>query len=55
MHRITLLLSDDEYEVLRRLSFERRLSLAKLIRDAVDRAYATEHEEIQRPGRQPKE
>ena len=48
-----LLLSDNEYEALRRLSFEQRVPLAKLIRAAVDAAYGTNDDEIQAPGRRP--
>ena len=53
MQRIMLTVSDDEYETLRRLAFERRVPLAKLIREAIDAAYGTNDEEIQRPGRKP--
>ena len=51
MQRMMLIISDNEYEALRRLSFERRVPLAKLIRAAVDAAYGTNDDEIQAPGR----
>ena len=51
MQRMMLMISDNEYEALRRLSFERRVPLAKLIRAAVDAAYGTNDDEIQAPGR----
>jgi hypothetical protein len=50
---MVLMISDNEYETLRRLSFERRLPIAKLIRAAVDEVYGTNDEEIQAPGRKP--
>ena len=46
-----LLISDNEYETLRRLSFEQRVPIAKLIRAAIDAAYGTNDDEIQAPGR----
>ena len=48
-----LMISDGEYETLRRLSFEQRLPIAELIRAAIDQAYGTNDEEIQAPGRKP--
>jgi hypothetical protein len=53
MVRMNLTLSDHEHEALRRLAFERRLSIAELIRLAVDQAYGTDHDEITGPGRRP--
>ena len=47
------MISDGEYETLRRLSFEQRLPIAELIRAAIDQAYGTNDEEIQAPGRKP--
>ena len=46
-----LMLSDNEYEALRRLSFEQHVPIAKLIRVAIDAAYGTNDDEIQAPGR----
>ena len=51
MYRMMLLISDNEYETLRRLSFEQRVPIAKLIRAAIDAAYGTNDDEIQAPGR----
>ena len=51
MQRIMLTLSDNEYEVLRRLAYEGRVPLAKLVRKAIDAAYGTNDEEIRPPGR----
>ena len=51
MQRIVLMVSDNEYETLRRLSFEQHVPIAKLIRAAVDAAYGTNDDEIQAPGR----
>jgi hypothetical protein len=48
---MVIMISDDEYETLRRLSFERRKPIAKLIRAAIDGAYGTSDDEIQLPGR----
>jgi hypothetical protein len=48
---MVLMISDEEYETLRRLSFEQRLPIAKLIRMAIDEAYGTNDSEIQPPGR----
>ena len=53
MQRMMLMISGDEYETLRRLSFERRVPIAKLIRAAIDGAYGTNDDEIQSPGRKP--
>jgi len=53
MQRMVIMISEDEYETLRRLSFERRQPIAKLIRAAIDTAYGTNDEEIQAPGRKP--
>ena len=50
MQRIMLTLSDNEYEVLRRLSYERRVPVAKLVREALDAAYGTNDDEIRPPG-----
>jgi hypothetical protein len=50
---MVLMISDNEYETLRQLAFERRLPIAKLIRAAVDEVYGTNDEEIQAPGRKP--
>ena len=51
MQRMMLMLSDNEYETLRRLSFEQHVPIAKLIRTAIDAAYGTNDDEIQAPGR----
>ncbi len=51
MQRMMLMISDNEYEALRRLSFEQHVPLAKLIRAAIDAAYGTNDNEIQAPGR----
>jgi hypothetical protein len=48
-----LMLSDDEHEMLRRLAFEQRTPMAKLIRAAIDQVYGTTDQEIQAPGRKP--
>ena len=48
-------LSDDEYETLRRISFEQRVPVAKLVRQAIDAAYRTNDDEIGPPGPRPKE
>lgn len=48
---MVLMLSDDEHEMLRRLAYERRVPMAKLIREAIDQVYGTTGEEIQAPGR----
>ena len=53
MQRIMLMLSEDEHETLRRLSFEQRVPVAKLVRIAIDAKYGTSDEEIQAPGRKP--
>ncbi len=45
------MISDNEYETLRRLSFEQHVPIAKLIRTAIDAAYGTNDNEIQAPGR----
>ena len=50
-----LIISEDEYETLRRLSFEQRVPIAKLIRAAIDKEYGTNDDEIQPPGRKPGE
>lgn len=55
MQRMMVTLSDHEYETLRRLAYEQRLSLAQLIRQALDAAYGTNHDEIGPPGRRPQE
>jgi len=54
MRRIMLTVSDNEHETLRRLSFERRVSIAELIRQALDDRYGSDHAEIGPPGRRPK-
>lgn len=46
MQTLNIILSDTQHEELRRLSFEQRISIAELIRRAVDRAYGTKHDEI---------
>lgn len=51
MQSLNIILSDTEHATLRRLAFERRLSIAELIRQAVDAAYGTEHAEIVGPGK----
>jgi hypothetical protein len=48
-----LMLSDEEHETLRRLSFEQRVPVAKLVRLAIDAMYGTSDDEIQAPGRKP--
>jgi hypothetical protein len=53
VYRFMLTISDNEYEELRRLAFERRLPIAKLVRMALDETYGTNDEEIQAPGRKP--
>ena len=55
MPRMMVTLSDNEYETLRRISFERRVPVAKLVRQAVDAVYGTNDDEIGPPGRKPKE
>ena len=54
MQRIMLTVSDNEHETLRRLSFERRVPMAQLVRDAIDAAYGTEQSEVGPPGRRPR-
>ena len=44
-------LSDDEVAVLRRLAYERRTPMSKLMREAIDAHYGTSDAEIQPPGR----
>lgn len=51
MQRIMLMLSNEEHETLRRLSYERKQPIAKLIRVAIDELYGTSDAEIQPPGR----
>jgi len=46
MQTLNIILSDTQHETLRRLSFEQRISIAELIRRALDQAYGTEHAEI---------
>ena len=53
MRRMMMTLSDDEYETLRRLAFERHTAMARLVRDAIDEKYRTSGDEIGRPGRPP--
>jgi hypothetical protein len=53
MYRFMLTISDEEYEKLRQLSFDRRLPIAKLVRLAIDGTYGTSDEEIPAPGRKP--
>jgi len=52
MQRIMLTLSDDEWETLRRLSFERSSPMTKLVREAIDLAYDTT-DDIPPQGRPP--
>ena len=52
MQRMMLTLSDDEWETLRRLSFERSTPMTKLVREAVDLAFDTS-DDIPPPGRPP--
>ena len=54
MQRLMITLSDDEYETLRRLAFERRTSMTRLVREAIDGVYGTSGKEIGLPGRRPK-
>lgn len=54
MQRIMLTVSDNEHETLRQLSFERRVPMAQLVRDAIDAAYGTEQSEVGPPGRRPR-
>jgi hypothetical protein len=53
VHRIVVTLSDDEYAALHRAADARRVSIAELVRAAIDAAHGTDHEEIPRPGRKP--
>ncbi len=53
MQRMMITLSDDEYETLRQLAFERRTSMTGLVRKAIDEKYGTSGEEIGPPGRRP--
>ena len=53
MQRMMITLSDDEYETLRRLAFERRTAMTRLVRDAIDEKYRTNGDEIGPPGRSP--
>lgn len=55
IQRMMISLSDNEYDTLRRLAYERHTSIAKLVREALDAAYGTQHDEIQPPGRKPRE
>ena len=52
MQRIMLTLSDDEWETLRRLSFERSTPMTKLVREAIDLTYSTS-DDIPPQGRPP--
>lgn len=53
MQRMILVISNNEDETLRRLALEQGVSMAKLIRNAIDAMYGTNDEEIERPGRKP--
>ena len=53
MQRMMLTLSDDEHETLRRLAYETRKSMSRLVRDAIDQKYDTNGDEIGPPGRRP--
>jgi hypothetical protein len=53
VRRLLVTLSDEEHEALRRVSYERRVPIAELIRTAVDRMYNTNHTEIGPRGRPP--
>ena len=53
MRRMVMTLSDDEYETLRRLAFERHTAMTRLVRDAIDEKYRTSGDEIGPPGRSP--
>lgn len=55
MRRLMVTLSEDEYETLRRVSYERRVPVAKLVRQAIDAIYRTNDDEIGPPGPKPKE
>jgi hypothetical protein len=48
-----LMLSDEEHETLRRMAYEQKVPMAKLIRMAIDQTYGTSDAEIQAPGRKP--
>ena len=54
MRRIMLTLSEDEFQTLRRLSFERDLPVTRLVREAIDVTYATT-DDIRPPGRPPQQ
>jgi hypothetical protein len=51
MYRFNLSISDNEHEKLRQLAFERRVTIAKLVREAIDATYGTNDDEIPAPGR----
>jgi hypothetical protein len=51
MQRVVVVLSDNEYEALRRAAFEEHMSMSELVRRAVDRQLGTVHDEIEGPGR----
>lgn len=44
MKVITMTLSDDEYETLRRVAIERGLTIPELVRQAIDATYGSIHE-----------
>jgi len=50
MRRIMLTLSENEFQTLRQLSFERDLPVTRLVREAIDGAYGT-RDDIRPPGR----
>ncbi len=55
MKRLLVSLSDAQHAALRRLAYERETTIAELIREALDHTFGTDHGEIRRRGRQPRQ
>ncbi len=47
MKRTTVYLPDEQYEALRRFAFEQKVSITELIRQAIERAYQEDWEDLQ--------
>ncbi len=54
MKKLLVNFSEAEYTALRQAAFARQVSIAELVREAVDATYGTEHHEVARPGRPPR-
>jgi len=53
MQRLIVTIGQDEYETLRRLAYERRVSIAEVVREAIDAVHGTHHRDVPKPGRGP--